>query len=68
MEGRFAEGASGPLYRAKDPQGRPVAVKVLNGVTDPGLPDRLRAEAALKHENILAILDLFQQRTPGHRH
>ena len=60
MEGRLAESGSGPVYRARDSSGRIVAIKVLEGPFDPELPDRLRAEADLKHDNILPILDLFQ--------
>jgi hypothetical protein len=60
MEGRLAESGSGPVYRARDTSGRILAIKVLEGPLDPELPDRLRAEADLKHDNILPILDLFQ--------
>ena len=62
MEGRLAESVSGPVYRARDTSGRIVAIKVLEGphAGDPELPDRLRAEADLKHDNVLPILDLFQ--------
>jgi Protein kinase domain len=64
MEGRLAESGSGPVYRARDASGRSVAIKVLEGplvdISDPELPDRLRAEADLRHDNILPILDLFQ--------
>ncbi len=60
MEGRLAESGSGPVYRARDASGRSVAIKVLEGPLVPELPERLRAEADLKHDNILPILDLFQ--------
>jgi hypothetical protein len=62
MEGRLAESGFGKVYRARDTAGRILAIKVLEGppARDPELPDRLRAEAELKHDNILSLLDLFQ--------
>jgi serine/threonine protein kinase len=62
MEGRLAESGSGKVYRARNTAGSILAIRVLEGplARDPELPDRLRAEAELKHDNILSLLDLFQ--------
>jgi serine/threonine protein kinase len=62
MEGRLGESGSGPVYSARDAFGRPLAIKVLTGPPDPDLPDRLQAEANLRHKNILTIVSLFRNK------
>lgn len=62
LQGELGRGAAAVVYRALDPAGRPVAVKLLPGA-DPSehARGRLRRElellARLRHPNLVAVLD-----------
>ena len=64
VEAELARGGMGVVYRARDPEGTPVALKLLAdaGVADPELHVRFGREAealaALDHPGILRVRDV----------
>lgn len=70
VERLLGEGAASKVYLASDPKlGRQVAVKVLAANAEPALRQRFvleaRAIAALKHPNIVALLDYSGEDDPA---
>lgn len=63
IEGQIGTGGMAVVYRASDPQGSPVALKILHShwSTDPTLAARLRREAEiirkLQHPHIVRVLE-----------
>lgn len=62
VQREIGRGGFGAVHRAWDPvMRRPVAIKVLTGVTDPSLLARFRSEAGttgnLNHKNIVTVYD-----------
>jgi len=57
---QIGEGATSRVYRASDPQGRALALKVLKRSLDPGYRERFRREGAvtanLEHPGIVRVL------------
>ncbi len=68
---RLGAGGSGRVYRALDPRGRPVALKVLRAEGDPRLRRRFAREAraigALRGRHTARLLDSGEARSPDGR-
>ncbi|MDA3960619.1 MAG: bifunctional serine/threonine-protein kinase/formylglycine-generating enzyme family protein [Planctomycetota bacterium] len=63
LDKKIGEGGMGTVYRATDPEGRLVALKLLRAVlvSEPGFAERFQREAqvaaSVKHENVVQLYD-----------